>query len=83
MSRQDFTSHLGIRTRVHEALYDVLFILLTSSTDRGLKLSSFTAGAAVSEQGGLTWILLMESLISSTFSTGSSPNLFVTGTGSS
>ena len=39
MSRQDFTSHLGIRTRLHEALYDVLFILLTSSTDRGEKLS--------------------------------------------
>lgn len=53
-SRQDFTSHVGIGSREHEALDDVLIILHTSATDKGEKLSSFTAGAAVSEQGGLT-----------------------------
>ena len=53
-SRQDFTSHVGIGSRVQEALDDLLIKLQTSSTDKGEKLSSFTAGAAVSEQGGLT-----------------------------
>ena len=54
MSRQDFTSHVGIGSRLQEASDDLLIKLQTSSTDKGKKLSSFTAGAAVSEQGGLT-----------------------------
>ena len=67
MSRQDFASHVGIGSRVHEALDDVLIILLTSSTDKGGKLLRFTAGAAVSEKGVFTRILLMGSLIRSNF----------------
>ena len=53
-SRQDFSSHVGIRSKVHGALDDVLIVLLASSTDKGEKLLSFTAGTAVWEHGGLT-----------------------------
>jgi len=44
---------MGIGFRVQEGLDDLLIILQTSSTDKGEKLSSFIAGAAVSEKGGL------------------------------
>lgn len=49
-SRQDFTSHVGIGSSVQEALDDLLIILQTSSTDKGEKLSSFTAGAETARQ---------------------------------
>ena len=49
-----FTSHVWIGSREHEALDEARISLQTSSTDKGKKLSSFTAGAAASEQGGLT-----------------------------
>ena len=53
-SRQECTSHAGIGSREHEALEEVRISLRTSSTDKGEKLSSFTAASATSARGGLT-----------------------------
>ena len=62
-SRQDLTGHVGIRSSEHEALDDELTSLQISSTGKGEKPSNCATGGGVSELGGLTEMLLIQSLM--------------------
>ena len=64
-SKQALTSHIGIGSSEHDALDDEWISLQTFAADNGKKPFNCATGAGVSEQGGFTLMLLIESLMRS------------------